>query len=245
MTRIDSSKWTGPLEEGFARRRGVFTHRPGEPVFASDYARFLEAERIAAIIPPEVRSVMSLAALLLFSPLLLWVAWLFLGAVTRDEIGQGNSQLLIGWGSTVVALALTQIAWRSVRAIFLRKALIGLALLATAAASVAYVYLGLTSYVNAAASPPERTYEFSRRCGPRCVAIIHQRADGSTLEGSHVGAPVQDARSCALAQRLEGEFGFTWVRVIERSRTPGRGQLAWPISREECFSNEPLSSLPR
>lgn len=241
----DSSKWTGPPDEGLARGRGVFTHRYGEPAFTNDYTRFQEAERIAAQTPPEVRRVMGLAALLLISPLMLLLAWLLLGAITPDALSQDNRRWLILWGSAVAALASTQIAWRSTRAILFRKALLGLALLATAGASVAYVYLGLTSHSGATASAPERAFEWQESCGRHCTTIIHQLADGSTLEGVHVGAPVQDARSCALAQRLEGTYGFSWVRVLDRSRRPGRGQLAWPISREECFSNEPLSSLPR
>lgn len=240
----DSSKWTGPPDEALARR-GAFTHRVGEPAFTSDYVRFQEAERIASLIPLEVRRVIGLAALLLFSPLMLFLAWLLLGAITPDSLGQDNRHWLILWGSVVAALAATQITWRSARAILLRKTLLGLALVATGGASVAYVYLGLTSHSGATASAPERTFEWQVNCGKHCTTIIHQRADGSTLEGNHVGAPVQEARSCALAQRLNGTHGFSWVRVLDRSRAPGNGQLAWPISGEECFSNEPLSSLPR
>ena len=214
-------------------------------MFASDYARFEEAKRIAALIPPEVRSVMHLAMLVLLSPLLLFVGWYVLRTVTQDAIAQDNVWWLIGGGSAVAAIAATQLAWRSTWAIFLRKAILGTALAATAAASVGYVYLGLTSYANAQASAPERTFELARRCGRHCVATIHQRADGSTLEGSDLSPPLQEARSCATVQRLAGEYGFTWVRVIERSRAPARGQLTWPISREECFSDAPLQSLPR
>jgi hypothetical protein len=241
----DSSKWTGPLDEGVGRWRGAFTHRSGEPAFTNDYARFQEARRIAAQIPPAVRRVMGLATLLLLSPLMLLVAWLALAAITPDTLGQDNRHWLILWGSAVAALAATQITWPYARAIFIRKAILGLALVATAGASVAYVYLGLTSHAGATASAPERAFEWQHSCGRHCTRTLHQRADGSTLEGIHVGAPAQEARSCALTQRLDGPYGFSWVRVLDRSRTPRRGQLAWPISREECFSDEPLSSLPR
>jgi hypothetical protein len=44
---------------------------------------------------------------------------------------------------------------------------------------------------------------------------------------------------------LDGEYGFRWIRILDRSRAPSRGQLIWPVRREECFSDIPLSTLPR
>lgn len=246
MTHFDSSKWTGPPDEQLAPRRGAFTHRIGGHSVASDYQRFLAAQRAAAAMPPEVRRVIRLAMLLLFSPVLLWLAWLLLQSATREAIAQDNSHVLIWWGLGSIGLSLLLVMnWRAGNLVWLRKAILAVALLATVAVAIGYVYLGIDAYAHARASAPERTFELRSSCGRRCVENLHQRADGTTVQGARMGRPLAQARSCALVQRLDGEYGFTWVRVLERSRVPGRGQLAWPISREECFSDMPLSSLPR
>jgi hypothetical protein len=45
-----------------------------------------------------------------------------------------------------------------------------------------------------------------------------------------------------LVQRLDGDHNFRWVRVLERSQGDG-SNIAWPIRREDCFGNRPVSSL--
>ena len=176
---------------------------------------------------------------------MLWLAWLALRGLIHDAIVQDNFLWLIAWGLGAIALALLQLVSRSLFAIAVRKMLLVGAVLSTAIFSIAYVYLGIQSHSQASASAPERTYEMRRRCGRHCTYAIPQRANGTTLEGTDSGRPVQYGSSCVLAQRLDGTRGFSWIRVLERSRAPGRGQLAWPIRREQCFSDLPLSSLPR
>lgn len=176
---------------------------------------------------------------------MLWLAWLALRGLIHDTIVQDNSLWLIAWGLGAIALALSQLVSRSLFAIAIRKMLLVCAVLTTAIFSIAYVYLGIQSHSQATASAPERAYEMRKSCGRHCTYSIHQRADGTTLEGTDSSRPVQYASTCALAQRLDGPRGFSWIRVLDRSRAPGRGQLAWPVRREECFSDIPLSSLPR
>lgn len=230
------------------RRSGAFVHRYGEHQVSTDFARiaatYADAQR-AREVPPELRGVIGRAGLLLFSPVMLWLAWLALRGFVQDTIVQDNSMWLIAWGLGAIGLALSQLVSRSLFAVAVRKMLLVCAVLSTGIFSIAYVNLGIQSHSQATASAPERTYEIPRSCGRHCTYAIHQRADGTTLEGTDGGRPVQYASSCALAQRLDGSRGFSWIRVLERSRAPGRGQLAWPIRREECFSDIPLSSLPR
>lgn len=249
---IDASKCTGPAESMAAPRlRGAHVHRYGEHQVSTDFARIAaaqaDAERIAKEIPPELRGILGRAGLLLASPLLLVVAALVVHSMGRDLIVQDNKAYLLAWGFGVAALALSQMVSRSLLLVWIQKAILVSALIATFCVAVGYVYIAAKSRQNAAASVPERTYELYRTSGSRAARrteIFHQRADGTLLTGGR-WAPVPYATTCALVQRLDGQYGFSWVRVLERSRPPVRTGLHWPIRREECFSDIPLSSLPR
>ena len=249
---VDSSKWTGP-PEGMAapRLRGAIVHRYGEHQVSTDFARIsaaqADAERIAKEIPPELRGVLGRAWLLLLSPVMLILAWLLVHSTSRDLIVQDNKVYLFAWGFGVAALALSQMVSKSTLLVGARKAMLVAALIATFGVAGGYVYLAVKSRQNAVASPPERTFELYKspvRRTHRPIEIEHQRADGTLLAGGY-RAPVSYAPSCVVAQRLDGDYGFSWVRVLERSRERGRTGLNWPIRREECFSDIPLSSLPR
>lgn len=237
---IHSSSWTGPLDERTSAR-GAFTYGPGETAVTSDYARILRAQRQAPVFPPGLVRVFRLGGLLVLSPLLLLAAWLLLHSLVRDAFVEDNRAWLVAWGCSVIALGLLSFKWRSTAALFIPKLALTLALAATAAFSGAYVYLGLVSYGHATPSPPERTFELYKRCGRRCVTTVHQRVDGSTVEGVRYGPPVPYAPVCARVQRLDGNRGFRWIRVLERSQP--FGQVAWPIRREACFGTQPVSSL--
>lgn len=243
--RFSSTKWTGPWK-AIRPHRGIFTHAPGAHGYATDYQRIFEARRAAEAIPGEVRGVMGLGALLLFgSPLILWIAWQVLRWSSSSIIVADNRDVLVAWGLAMIALGLWQVLSRSPRLVLLRKAILLLALVATFAVAAAYLYAGIDARRNARASAPERTYVLARSCGRGCVTAVHQRADGTTVEGIDMGPPVEFARICSLVQRLDGAYGFSWVRVLQRTRAPRGGELPWPIRREECFSAIPLSELPR
>lgn len=246
----DSSTWTGPSSTAAPRLRGALVHRYGEHQVSTDFARIVaqaDAELNAKEMPPELVGVVGRAGLLLASPLLLVVANWIVHSTGRDLIVQDNKTHLFAWAFGVAALALSQMVSRSLILIWARKAILVSGILATFGVAGGYVYLAAKSRQNAVASTPERTYEFYRSSGWRSskkTEILHQRADGSLLTGGH-WAPAPYATTCALVQRLEGQYGFTWVRVLERSRPPRRTGVHWPVRREECFSNIPLSSLPR
>jgi hypothetical protein len=54
---------------------------------------------------------------------------------------------------------------------------------------------------------------------------------------------------CLAVRRLVGPFGFSWLEIGDAAPlppAPGPGQLHWPVepvSREDCFSDRPLSEL--
>jgi hypothetical protein len=57
-----------------------------------------------------------------------------------------------------------------------------------------------------------------------------------------IGAPLAYWPVCTEVQRLQGDYGFVWIRVVDRSPPPVH-EIAWPIRREDCFSNKPLATL--
>lgn len=246
----DSSKWTGPSSMAAPRRRGALVHRYGEHQVSTDFARIAaqaDAELKAKEWPPELRGVLGRAWLLLASPLLLVVASQIAHSTGNDLIADDNKAYLFAWAFGVAALALSQMVSRSRMLVEARKAILVSAIIATFGVAGGYVYLAEQSRQGAVASPPTRTFEFVRTSGRgilRRTEYIHQRADGSLLGGGR-WAPEPYAKTCALVQRLEGAYGFSWVRVRERSLPPRRTGVHWPVRREECFSDIPLSSLPR
>ena len=124
----------------------------------------------------------------------------------------------------------------------LRTAALGFVFLATAVFAGWYTYTVLSSHTNARPSQPERTYELNERCGRHCNYYVHQRADGTTIEGVQVGEAVPYGSTCTLVQRLEGDYGFSWIRVLDRSPPP-RHEVIWPIRPADCFSDKPLATL--
>ena len=242
---ISSKGWTGDTDAAIAERR--LAARPGDRVYVNDFDRIADPERLPSEVPAELKWLLRLALIALVSPLFLFCAWLAVQMTTREVIGQDNRAYLMAWSFAVAALALAQIMSRSTVLIGLRKALTVLAIAATVTASGGYIYLASRSKATALASRPERTFELYRSVGSRSfrrTEATHQRADGSLLEGGY-RPPASWAYACTLAQRLTGDYGFTWVRVLERSRSRERGELYWPIRREECFSDAPLTLLPR
>lgn len=243
---ISSKSWTGDTEAKLAERRFLGqTQGLGGPVYVSD--RIAEAERGAIEFPSELRSLLRLAWFALLSPLFLFCAWLAVQMTTHEVIVQDNSTYLLAWSFAVAALAVAQMVFRSTLLIGPRKAVMIITITATLVASVGYVVFASRSKANALGSRPERTFELDRsiesRFFPR-TEVTHQLADGTLLEGGYL-SPVSSAHVCTLAQRLTGDYHFTWVRVLDRSRSRQRGELAWPIRREECFSDLPLQLLPR
>jgi hypothetical protein len=143
-----------------------------------------------------------------------------------------------------VGLAFWQLSSKSRWAVGLRRAALAAAVVVTVGGAFVYGYSAITSHAQAIPSPRERAFEIYR-CHGRCRFggyFIHQRANGTTIEGENVGAPIAYGTTCTIVQRSDGDYGFSWVRVLERSRPAGH-DLQWSIRREDCFSDRPLSSL--
>jgi hypothetical protein len=186
------------------------------------------------------------ASLALPFAVLPWLA----GKVLEHSIREPMVEAPGGGGIWVVGLltlgiAAWQLTSKSEAVITLRKWLLIALMVGTAMLSGGYVHMGLRAYADAVVGPPARAFETMERCGRRCWKPVYQRADGELI-GERESRPLREhAPSCVLAQDLVGRAGFRWMRVLERSRQPDSGQLAWPVRREECFSEIPLSALPR
>jgi hypothetical protein len=194
-------------------------------------------------LPPEVRRTQRLAVWLLLSPITLAIGYWVTRFAIRDPFGQDFSALLCLWGLLAVVTGSWQLLSKSPRLIPLRQVALAAALVATAGAALLYPYVAIAAYAHATPFARERTFEIFR-CHGRCRYsggyFVHQRADGTTVEGEYAGPPLPYGR-CATVQRLSGDYGFSWVRVVERSQAGG--QLNWPIRREDCFGTKPVSSL--
>jgi hypothetical protein len=213
---------------------------------SSDFERLMQVDRRGAAVTPELQRLMRIAGLLLLSPAALWIARAFVHSAIQDRFGQGYDGPLALWTLLVALIACWQLSARPANLMGVRQVALLLLAVVTIAGAAAYGYGALTSHANAVASAPERTFAIYR-CHGRCRMggyFVHQRADGTTLEGEHVGAPLAYGITCTEVQRLTGAYGFTWVRVLGRSRPPEH-QVMWPIRRQDCFSNQPLDSLKR
>ncbi len=232
---IHSSSWTGDIPEP--------TYVAGQSSVTTDYQRLLRIRQAVAALPQEMIRLWRLSGLLLLSPLALVAAYWVTQSTIPAASAQDFSGPLCVWGLAAILLAASQLRSRSLKFLALREGGIAVAVLATVACAIFYVYAASMSYRGALPSATERTFEIFR-CHGSCKYhrgyFIHQRADGTTVEGEYAGPALPYGR-CALVQRLAGEHGFTWVRVLERSQAGE--QLNWPIRREDCFGNKPVSSL--
>lgn len=177
-----------------------------------------------------------------FSLLFLWGANLFVHGAVKDAFWADNASWLIWWGGGVIIVIARELIAGVPSRPLLRSIVPALVIVATAGFSLWYAVAALSAHARASASRPERTFELTLGCGKNCIYQVHQRPDGTTIEGIDVGGPVEEAYSCTIAQRLDGDRGFSWIRVIERSPPPP-SEIAWPIRRQLCFSNIPLAEV--
>jgi hypothetical protein len=213
---------------------------------ASDYQRLLGAQRELGSVPPELRRLRRFAAFLAFSPLALWTAYWIARVVIPDAFAQDYSGPMSLWTFVVIFAGSWQFTSTSRRLVGLRRATISAVLGMTVGAAFLYGYAATTSYAQAMPSVSERSFEIYR-CHGRCRFggyFVHQRANGTTVEGEYVGAPLPYGTTCTTVQRLKGDYGFSWVRVLERSPPPEH-EVLWPIRRQDCFSDKPLATLRR
>lgn len=74
----------------------------------------------------------------------------------------------------------------------------------------------------------------------RSTSTILAFEDGATVT---VRGSAGHRHACLLVRKVDGPFGFQWLRIEDRSPSPGRGQLNWPVPREACFSDRSLATL--
>jgi hypothetical protein len=233
---IHSSEWTGDTNYPSYRR--------GQTSVSDQYQQILRAQQEFDALPPQVRALRRMAAWLLVSPLALWIAYYVVRTIIPDGITGNPSGPLAAWTCVAMAIATWQFQSTSRKYLELRRRALVAGLVATVGASFLYGYLATTSYADARPSARERAFEFFR-CSGRCRFggyYLHQRADGTTLEGERLGPAVPYGTTCTVVQRLSGDYGFGWVRVLERS-PPNKRELQWPIRRGDCFSDKPIQSL--
>lgn len=183
--------------------------------------------------------------MLISTPVVLWASWVFARAASSDLLIRDNSQLLLAWGAGITALAASQMVCRSQRLLPLREAVLTLALIATIGVAGVYAYGAIRAHAGARATSQEQAfarYGISGRGPFRHMVSSHQRADGTDVETGRVEQPLAYSQICERVQRLDGDYGFSWVHVLDRSLPPAH-EIAWPIRREDCFSNKPVSSL--
>jgi hypothetical protein len=236
---IHSKSWTGPIQTDVPTQQTIaFVGKPWVP---TDAERAKWAEPVTPM-AQQVRRWAKLVGLVFLSPLLLLVSWWFAHAASPDELWSDRREWLFLWGLALVGVFARELhAWEPVNA-GRRSGFLALVLSSTLAFSIWYPYAVLTARDAAIASQPERTYELYYSWGRNCGYYVHQRADGTTIEGTWVGDPVPYGSTCTLVQRLEGDHGFSWIRVLDRSPPPAH-ELIWPIRREDCFSNKPLAVI--
>jgi hypothetical protein len=118
--------------------------------------------------------------------------------------------------------------------------------------------LGILLYALALSLPPLTLYSYLHaEVGPRHrMQLVRQNdgVDGAVFaldDGSLVEAPfywrshrhITRNGECFSVRRLAGPFGFSWMKVLETTPRPQNSELWWTITRDDCFSNKPLSTL--
>jgi hypothetical protein len=231
---IHSSGWTGPIDEQVLPYRAQPNRIFGWPRRPQPGIAPTPAERRRA----------RLLALVLLSPLLLFAAWYAVHMATTDTMIADHREWLKCWAMAAIGwFALDCLGGKPANPT-VRILLLALVFGATVLFAGWYSYTVLKSHADARPLKAERAYELNERCGRNCSYFVHQRADGTSVEGMAVGEPVPYGATCTLVQRLEGDYGFSWIRVLERS-PPSAHEVIWPIRREDCFSDKPLATLRR
>ena len=227
---------------------GQPTHGIGEFGTTTEYARLSGDMRTNRMGDPDLVPVVRLAAWLFFSPFLLLVAWGAGQAGIPDIVMSTQGWVLGLWTFSIVAIASSQIASTSKRLIWLRKGLLSLLLAATVAIAAGYVWAAQTAHGDARPGKPQRAFIYladgSKMGGLIPAEYGFQLENGSNLAGGRRRKRFEYG-SCVTARSLTGSYGFRWVRVTEWTRPPGPGQLHWPVRREDCFSDKPLSEVRR
>jgi hypothetical protein len=235
---IHSESWTGPIPAQEPAQE-AFLGQPWTPT-AAEQQRWC---RPSAPSSPATRSWGHLLGAVFLLPLLLLGSWQFAHSASPDALWSDRREWLILWGMGIIGIAIREVRAGIPDDPTIRSRVLAVTISATCAFAGWYPYALLTAHSGAMPSIRERTYEVPQTDCTRCATYyVYQRADGSTIEGKSVGPALPYWPVCTEAQRLEGDYGFVWIRVTDRSPPPAH-EIAWPIRREECFSKRPLATL--
>lgn len=242
---IHSIGWTGSsVEQALPGRATPSYAATALPV--TPYYQQIERRAFLASLAPGAFGVMRWQIFALFAgPQSLWLALAFTRTVIRDYSISLNSNWLIQAAIVSAGLTAMQMAMPVRRSVVLRKAAAIAVLLATFTFAFWYSKTALEAHAAAHYSQPERIfllagYEGSARS--RKLVYYFQRSNGTMVDGSPSRPPPASGAICGEVQRLDGKYGFSWVRLRDRSRPPEH-EITWPIRATDCFSDKPLSSL--
>ena len=182
--------------------------------------------------------------LMIFSPVILGIAWLVAGFAIRDLAVDAPP---LGPIALIVAVIGFGLWWGAVRDFMPRLcgALARLGWVVVATGAFAYSSVSIYAHREAAAGPLLRAQVArieSHGRGLATAILILQ--DGSSV-AVQTSAGGLGTRRCYAVRRVTGPYGFAWVRMVDASPPPGPGQLEWPIDLADCFSATPLSSMGR
>jgi hypothetical protein len=225
--------------------RRALTHAAGQHGQSALYNQLLRADQQEARRRGVGTPLQKTALWLMPAALVPWLANLIASSFIDDQ--PAASSLAPWWLLSLAILGAStwQLLTKSKAAAGLRRILLIAFTVSIALYSVADAYAELRSHAGAVAGPKLRALELFERCGRRCWRGVYQAADGRIIGRDEARALPPSTTSCAIVQELRGSGGRRWIRVLERSRMPQRGQLTWPILTADCFSERPLSLLPR
>jgi len=223
--RTDSTQWTGVVGTP-ASLPPHLQSRASRPLYTREQSRALAA-----------------SFLFVLSPLLLWLAS-FLVAMSSSDLLVEAPALTSSWPVPIVLGF--GLWWAADRDHFPRwcERLAVAGSVAVVAAALVYVVLGLSARTAAAAGPVQRAQVAAVNSHGRgmfkSTTTTFALQDGSTAATTDYSG---GTRLCLAVRRVSGAHGFAWLRIVDRSPSPGPGQLAWPIDRGECFSAADLATM--
>ncbi len=230
--KYNSKAWTGEIAPtGFV---------PSDPIRT---ALLGSSRPLSRQLNPAQSKAVAYSSLLIFSALSFWVASWVTGATTPDLLIAAPSLMLCA----ILSVALGALLWRLALWNIVPKWLSRIAIAGTATTvAAAFGYIGLYGYAHASVigGRPLRVQIVGIQSHrSRAVTTTLALQDGSVAVTDDYSAGYGSNGQCLLVRPMFGRAGFVWLRVLDASPLPDRGQLAWPIEQKDCFSTADLSSL--
>jgi hypothetical protein len=221
------------------------THLAGQHGRSTQYERAILAERRASASRATFTIMQVTALCVLPLAVIPWAANKIVVSIIGEPLVSFHINVSGMLSIATAAFALWQFLTKSERAPNLRKwLLVGYAGCAVAFSVTTSIAMW-RSWSQAVAEPPQRAFEYAERCGKGCRRPVYQARNGRIIGTDELKPLPPYGPACVSVSEVVGSRGLRWARVVERSRRMERGQLYWPIRREDCFSDKPLASLPR